>query len=246
MREIESIDPEDPDVPTEEDAKRYKNFIRRAWAFMLYPESAPEDWEKRLMLSGTRAAVSPLHDQDVNKKGKIKPHYHVLLHYDGPTRFSAVSQFTKFEMGGTYPKAVNHPRGYYSYLSHKNAPEKFQYDEKEIRLFNGFDAEAFADLTTSDKRKLMRELTQFIFDTGLTEFSDFIQIILEDKENPEAFYVASSNTRYFVPLLNSMRFRNPKLSKKIVSEKNKSKKTVAMVDMETGEILGEEEESLEE
>ena len=43
-----------------------------------------------------------------------------------------------------------------------------------------------------------------------------------------------------------MRFRNPKLSKKIISEKNKSKKSVVMVDMETGEILGEEEESLEE
>ena len=45
---------------------------KRNWAFVLYPESAPEDWRERLQQTGLQCCVSPLHDKDVNDTGGPK------------------------------------------------------------------------------------------------------------------------------------------------------------------------------
>ena len=49
-----------------------KNVKKRNWAFVLYPESAPEDWKEQLRLSGLQGAISPLHDKDINPTGEPK------------------------------------------------------------------------------------------------------------------------------------------------------------------------------
>ena len=56
----------------------------RNFASIVYPESAPEDWKEILIQQFVPAFISPLHDQDVNPGGEIKkPHYHVILMFDG-------------------------------------------------------------------------------------------------------------------------------------------------------------------
>mgnify|MGYP002655818694 FL=1 len=57
----------------------------RTWAMVVYPESAPENWEELLAETFMQFAVSPLHDKDTNPDGEIKkPHWHVILIWDGP------------------------------------------------------------------------------------------------------------------------------------------------------------------
>ncbi|MEE5905358.1 Rep family protein, partial [Streptococcus pneumoniae] len=52
----------------------------RDWTFLVYPESAPENWRTILDETFMRWVESPLHDKDVNADGEIKkPHWHILL-----------------------------------------------------------------------------------------------------------------------------------------------------------------------
>ena len=89
-----------------------KNVKKRNWAFVLYPESAPVDWLERIQKSGVMAAVSPLHDKDVNASGEPKkPHYHVILVYGNPTTFKNVESFTK-SLNQPIPQALEQVRGY--------------------------------------------------------------------------------------------------------------------------------------
>ena len=53
-------------------AKNKKDVRARTWTFILYPESAPENW--RYILDGYHIpwVESPLHDKDVNPDGTVK------------------------------------------------------------------------------------------------------------------------------------------------------------------------------
>ena len=72
-----------------------KNTKKRNWAFVLYPESAPEDWKEQLQLAGLQCAISPLHDKDLNADGTPKKaHYHIILVYGNPTTYNNVKTLT--------------------------------------------------------------------------------------------------------------------------------------------------------
>ena len=72
-----------------------KNVKKRNWAFVLYPESAPENWREELQKTGLQCAISPLHDRDMNPDSTPKKaHYHVILTYSGPTSYNVVKALT--------------------------------------------------------------------------------------------------------------------------------------------------------
>ena len=51
----------------------------RNWTFLIYPESAPNDWFEILQNTGLPFAVSPLHDKDFNPTGDQKNHIIIVL-----------------------------------------------------------------------------------------------------------------------------------------------------------------------
>ena len=114
---------------------------KRNWGCVIYPESAPEDWQQILQLKGVPFAVSPLHDKDiddeVSKKLK-KPHYHVILSYGSPTTFNNVRTLLE-ELHQPIPIPLESVGGYYRYFTHKDNPDKYQYNSNDIKIFNGFD-----------------------------------------------------------------------------------------------------------
>ena len=60
----------------------WQSFKKRNWAFVVYPESAPENWIEQLQLSGAQFTISPLHDKDLNATGEPKKaHWHVIAVY---------------------------------------------------------------------------------------------------------------------------------------------------------------------
>ena len=117
----------------------------RYWSFIVYPESVLTDWEEVLCKLGCVFAVSPLHDRDINANGEVKkPHYHVLVQFDGPTTYKNVKESICDVVGGTIPQRTISLRGYYRYLCHLDNPEKAQYDINDIKCYGGFKM----DLTT--------------------------------------------------------------------------------------------------
>ena len=106
-----------------------KNVKKRYWAFVLYPESAPEEWRQILTETGLECAISPLHDKDINPDGTPKKaHYHVILCYAGPTTYNCVKTLTE-SLNQPVPQPIEQVKGYYRYFSHKDNPEKYQYSE---------------------------------------------------------------------------------------------------------------------
>lgn len=121
---------------------------KRNWAFVVYPESAPSDWIEQLQQRGVVGAISPLHDRDLLPTGEPKKaHWHAIVTYEGPTAQSVVERLTEL-CRAPKPIPLEGVRGYYRYLTHKENPEKFQYDEKDIQTLNGFSIRDFVEMTS--------------------------------------------------------------------------------------------------
>jgi len=177
---------------------------KRNWAFVIYPESLPEDWLDILKMSGLPIAISPLHDKDLNADGTPKkPHYHVIAVYGSPTTFNNVKTLTD-RLNAPIPIALDQVRGMYRYLTHKDNPEKYQYDEKDIQNLNGFSILDFCELTKNEVNKIKRALLAIIREHQFTEyraFMDYVDLNLSDNE----FDVASNHTFFFDKYLTSSR-----------------------------------------
>lgn len=178
---------------------------KRNWTFVLYPESAPKDWLEQLKLSGLMAAISPLHDKDLNPTGEPKKaHYHVLLVYSGPTTYNAVAKFTA-SLNSTVPQALESVRGMYRYFSHKDNPEKYQYQESEIVNINGFNIADLVELTKSEVNEIKKNVLQLVREIGITEYAGLVDFLV-DNELWTEYDVAINNTLFFNTYITSRRF----------------------------------------
>ena len=184
-----------------------KNVKKRNWAFVLYPESAPADWRELLQKTGLPCAISPLHDRDVNATGEPKkPHYHVMVFYQGPTSYNVVKRLTD-GLNQPIPQVVEQVRGYYRYLTHMDNPEKAQYSPSGITTLNGFDIGDYVEMSKSEVTKVCRALMDYIRENDIMEYADLMDMTMCEGVPPEWFDVASSRTLFFTGYLKSRRFR---------------------------------------
>lgn len=186
---------------------------KRNWAFVAYPESLPPDWINQLQNTGLPFAVSPLHRFDVDPTGEVKkPHYHIILCYPGPTTLSVVSALTTL-LGQPNPTALDSVKGYYRYFTHKDNPDKYQYDEQEIRTYGGFDISEFEDLTAREVLQIKEKIVSIIRSENITEYSTLIEWLLDNGYSQE-WGIASNHTIFFERYIASRRHRSAASVKK--------------------------------
>lgn len=136
-------------------AKRTRNF-----ASVVYPESAPENWQEILGEQFVPAFISPLHDKDTNPTGEPKkPHYHVLIMYDSVKTSEQAKEIFAL-IGGVGCEVVQSIRGYARYLCHLDNPEKFQYSIDDVKSLCGADYVGTIGLAI-DKLKALDEMMEF-------------------------------------------------------------------------------------
>lgn len=181
-----------------------KNIKARYWACVGYPESLPEDWLDNLRETGLQVAISPLHDKDLNPTGESKKeHYHLILAYEGPTTYNNVKSLCDtFNM--TIPIKLESVRGMYRYHLHLDNPEKYQYDDRDRILINGFDSNSVNELTKTEVNKYKKEILQFICDNDIIEYCDLITTLM-DNDLSQMVDVASSHTMLFNTFICSRR-----------------------------------------
>lgn len=181
---------------------------KRNWAFVAYPESLPNAWIEQLQQSGLQCAISPLHDRDYNADGSLKKaHYHVILCYSGPTSFNVVCKLVCEQLGQPIPQALEQIRGYYRYFTHKDNPEKAQYNESEIKSINGFNIKDYVELTKSEIVKIKSNIQTIIKDNQIYEYSDLLDF-LQCKENYlNEYEIALNNTLLFDRYISSRRHK---------------------------------------
>lgn len=177
---------------------------KRYWAFVLYPESAPDNWIEQLQQTGLPFCVSPLHDKDINPTGeKKKEHYHIILCYNGPTTFKCVKNITD-NLNQPIPIALEQVDGYFRYLTHEDNPEKYHYNKSDIKAFNGFDIDNYNALTVSQVKSILIELQKIIRDNSVYEYCDLLDFLL-DNELFSYLDVAQNHTILFNTYITSLR-----------------------------------------
>lgn len=177
----------------------------RYWTFILYPESAPEDWKDYLQKTGVKFAISPLHDRDINPTGeKKKEHYHIIGFWDGPTTYERVCEITD-NLKCTIPQRVMQPVGAIRYLTHKDNPEKFRYDEKDIQVLNGLDLKDIDGLTKTMVEDIKRAIIQLSRVNNITEYSKMYDY-LDENDFTDMLDVLSNHTIFFNAYFKSKHF----------------------------------------
>lgn len=154
----------------------------RVWALCVYPDSLPENWLQMLDDMHIPAFVSPLHDRDVNADSTPKkPHYHILLQYDGVKSFEQVRAEVAEPLHGTIPIRIQSVRAYARYLIHLDNPEKVQYNREDIRCFGGVDWDKMAEQTAAMRHANLRAMRSYIRSHDIFSFAAFYDYCDENK-----------------------------------------------------------------
>lgn len=181
----------------------------RYWSFIVYPESAIAEWERELEETGLIFAVSPLHDQDITPEGeKKKEHYHVLIEFPGPKTYNSIKEEICDKIGATIPKKVESIRGYYRYLTHMDNPEKAQYNQEDVKEYNGFKLE----LTTTETTIIKKKICDIIIGADIKEYCDLLDYFKEIGDC-DMWEIASNHTYFFDKYITSRRNKTMKMAK---------------------------------
>lgn len=153
---------------------------KRNWAFILYLDSAPANWRDILQETGCQYAISPYHDKDINPDGTLKkPHYHIIVCYDGPTSYNVILRITQ-SVNATIPQPLEQIRGYYRYFTHMDNPEKYQYSQDDISTINGFNINNYIEMTYTEVSMIIKSLQDLIRSKNILEYSDLLDFLLDE------------------------------------------------------------------
>lgn len=178
----------------------------RIWASVGYPESLPTDWLDKLQETGLQIAISPLHNRDLDPTGEEKKeHYHIIFNYEGPTTYNHVKDLCD-SLNMTIPIKLESLRGMYRYHLHLDNPDKYQYDDRDRILLNGFDVSQVNELTRTEIDKLKIEIQKFILDNEIYEYSDLLIFLLEN-DLMQMWSVAANHTIFFNTFITSIRHK---------------------------------------
>ena len=173
------------EVQDKAEAKRAPRFSYAV--FLMYPESAPEDWREALGELHVKAFVSPLHDKDLwtkrdekdNPEHKAgtpkKAHWHVMLIFDGVKSDAQVremiSSVTGVDKDKVFYMVPNSGVGMARYLCHTDEKKKVHYDPADVEEYSGA---CYIDYcaNVSDKYTVIAEMEAFVNKYCVTSFAD--------------------------------------------------------------------------
>lgn len=180
-----------------------KNTKARNFAFILYPESIPENFIENLEKTGIPMAISPLHNLDKTERkfkdmttdeqeiisagGSIykKPHYHVLYIARNPVTVESIRKKIKRNLGDqsvSHIEIVDSVEYYFQYLTHESSDAikkgKHRYDKKDLIFINDFDIDRYVTLDENEKKELRQTLLEIVDEYNIVnvkELSSFIR-----------------------------------------------------------------------
>ena len=183
------------------------NIKKRNWAFVVWPDSALENWRDILQESGLLFAISPYHDKDINADNTPKKsHYHVIMCFDGPTTYKNALSVAQRCGGVNTVQPLEQIRGYYRYFTHMDNPEKYQYSDNDITTINGFDINNYVELTYTEVVKYLMQIQMLIRDKHFLEYSELCDF-LQDNDLKELHEIAISKTTFIKAYIDSRRYK---------------------------------------
>lgn len=193
-------------------SKTVKDDRSTNWAFLVYPDSAPDGWMDILAAQDIDILISPLHDPDgiaesgVSDPGGLtehaqlrKPHYHVQLIYGcGHKKSRSQVEDLASKVNGVHPIKLSNKEGYAKYLlhlgdRHKNK-QQWPIGTKPI-IFGDIDYFELID-TDYNVQQHVKDIMQYIKDNDLKylyQIADYASI-----ENQSWFNTVTTKRTLFI------------------------------------------------
>lgn len=194
-------------------AKKEKedNERTRNWGFVVYEDSAKEDWIEILQSLGIEGAISPCHNKDITSDGELKKaHWHVVLKFDGVKSQKQIEEITGsiVKEGKPYlPVKLHTLKGNLRYLIHMDDPKKYQYKREDVICLGGLDYDKQC-LTEDDEQKdcasKMAQIFEIIKEGHIGNFAELAENLIRDDIN--LFNTFRKNAYFFGQYLKTKRF----------------------------------------
>lgn len=128
----------------------------------------------------------------------------MIVCWDGPVTEVAAKKLMD-SINAPKPIKLESVRGAYRYFTHMDNPDKYQYDDKDIRVFNGFDISSYISMTKEEKYEAISTIKKLIHQRRITEYIDLLDIV--EEEDYSLFKVACDNTILITAMLRSARHK---------------------------------------
>lgn len=169
----------------------------RTWTFVLYEESAPENWRDMLDEQHIQWVESPWHDKDMNANGEPKKkHKHILLMFSGKKSYEQIKEITD-SLKQPIPQRCHDARALVRYMAHLDNPEKAQYNVNDIIPHGGVDVSEMLRPSSSERYSLIRDMIDYIRSKGITEFQDLMDYAAEEHFS-DWFPLLCDNSAYII------------------------------------------------
>lgn len=198
----------------------------KSWTFVLYEDSAPENWRMLLDEHHIQWAESPWHDRDVNATGEQKKkHKHIALSFGSLKSYEQVKEITD-SCHAPIPQRCHDLRGLIRYMAHLDNPEKAQYDVSEIIGHGGMDIKELLRPSSSERYSLIADMIRWCKENSIDEYQDLMDYALVAHYDDWFPLLSDSCSIVMQAYIKSIRHR-----------KSSSKFRSGSVDPETGELL---------
>ena len=186
--------------------KKKKEQRSNKWAFLIYQDSAPENYLDILENMHIPYVLSPWHDKDINKStGEFKKaHKHGALFFDSLKSYSQVSDLLTEKLNTpAHIEIVMSPKGMYDYFIHAANPDKSPYDIDDIESGCGFELDKFIAEQATDE--FLNDIIDLIEDNHITEFEDLVKYAREN--NYLLLSLIIDKTYFFARFIDSKRYK---------------------------------------
>lgn len=191
---------------------------QRNWSFILYPESAHQNWSDLLDDLHIQWIRSPLHDQDLTDDGQPKKsHYHIALIFDGKKSYDQIEQITDM-LSCPHPQYVQSLPGLVRYMAHLDNKDKHQYDVADIIGHGGADVSSYLKPTTTDKYALLREIVSFVRQKDIIEYSDLVEYAMIERPDDWFPLLADTSTVFINSYITSFRNKHYRDKRLIIDQ----------------------------
>jgi hypothetical protein len=155
----------------------------RNWNFVLYLESAPDNWREVIDETHIEWVESPLHDKDVDPDGETKKaHHHITIMFLSHKSYEQVKALTD-SLSQPIPIPCQSVKGSIRYMVHKDNPEKYQYEWNDIKCHGGADLDSLCMATQTERLQIQKDIIKWINYNDITEFSDVVNYVMDEGLN---------------------------------------------------------------
>lgn len=166
----------------------------KSWNFIVYEDSAPEDWEDQVIRTGCPVLIGVIHNKDSWKrddpKGRYKAgelkkfHYHCNIKLPQKVSLKKAAMLIQKMTHGPIPKVCEDEYGLVMYVQHRHKDGspiagKVLYPAEGIRYYNGWEPER----SEMDLKKMRTQLDRYLTSNKVVNFAVAVTLVRCDLGN---------------------------------------------------------------